>query len=92
MINASCNETTGVARFCQPGAHNESISDVFGSMFRQWRAHQLMDKADWLIGADIMGPAAMTVDVSLGRAARRNRQRDQVHWLRTAPGGDYSPG
>lgn len=54
MINASCNETTGVARFCQPGALNESISDVFGSMFRQWRAHQLMDKADWLIGADIM--------------------------------------
>jgi Zn-dependent metalloprotease len=42
----------------QPGALNESISDVFGSMFRQWREREPVDKADWLIGADIMGPAA----------------------------------
>lgn len=42
----------------QPGALNESVSDVFGSMFRQWRSRQRVDKADWLIGADIMGPAA----------------------------------
>lgn len=42
----------------ESGALNESVSDVFGSMFRQWQAKQAVDAADWLIGADIMGPAA----------------------------------
>lgn len=42
----------------EPGGLNESISDVFGSMFRQWEANQTVTKADWLIGADIMGPKA----------------------------------
>jgi len=42
----------------EAGGLNESISDVFGSMFRQWEKSQTADKADWLIGADIVGPAA----------------------------------
>lgn len=40
------------------GGLNESVSDCFGSMFRQWQAGQAVDKADWLIGADIIGPLA----------------------------------
>ncbi|CAM3715548.1 M4 family metallopeptidase [Roseateles saccharophilus] len=40
------------------GGLNESLSDCFGSMFRQWEAGQDVTAADWLIGADIMGPAA----------------------------------
>jgi Zn-dependent metalloprotease len=35
------------------------MSDVFGSMFRQWRANQTVFTADWLIGKDIMGPGAI---------------------------------
>ena len=42
----------------QSGGLNESMSDVIGSMFRQWQAKQTVDKADWLIGADIIGPGA----------------------------------
>jgi Zn-dependent metalloprotease len=42
----------------QAGGLNESMSDCFGSMFRQWQAGQTVDKADWLIGHDIMGPQA----------------------------------
>ena len=42
----------------EPGGLNESMSDVFGSMFRQWRAGQDVNAADWLIGADILGPLA----------------------------------
>ena len=42
------------------GGLNESLSDCFGSMFRQWEAGQDAASADWLIGADIMGPAAKT--------------------------------
>lgn len=42
----------------QAGGLNESCSDVFGSMFRQWRGNQTVAQADWLIGKEIMGPAA----------------------------------
>lgn len=37
----------------QSGALNESISDVFGSMVKQYHANQTTDKADWLIGAGL---------------------------------------
>jgi Zn-dependent metalloprotease len=40
----------------QSGALNESISDVFGSLVKQYHLQQTADKADWLIGADIVGP------------------------------------
>jgi len=40
------------------GGLNESLSDCFGSMFRQWQANQDVNHADWLIGHDIMGPTA----------------------------------
>jgi len=40
------------------GGLNESVSDCFGSMFRQWEAGQSVKKADWLIGPDIIGPVA----------------------------------
>jgi Zn-dependent metalloprotease len=50
--------TAGLGYADEPGALNESISDVFGSMFRQWEADQTVVAADWLIGSGIMGPAA----------------------------------
>ena len=37
----------------QPGALNESISDVFGSLLKQKVANQTADQADWLIGAGL---------------------------------------
>jgi Zn-dependent metalloprotease len=40
----------------QSGALNESISDVFGSLVKQYTLSQSADEADWLIGADIVGP------------------------------------
>jgi Zn-dependent metalloprotease len=41
----------------QSGALNESISDVFGSLVKQYRRGQTGDQADWLIGEGILGPA-----------------------------------
>ena len=38
----------------QSGALNESISDVFGSMVKQYKLNQTSDQADWLIGAGIL--------------------------------------
>jgi Zn-dependent metalloprotease len=34
----------------QPGALNESFSDIFGSLIKQYSLNQPADKADWLIG------------------------------------------
>jgi Zn-dependent metalloprotease len=41
----------------QPGALNESISDVFGSMIKQRKAKQTAAEADWLIGAGLFTSA-----------------------------------
>ncbi len=40
----------------QPGALNESISDCFGSMVKQYTLGQSAEKADWLIGAKLFTP------------------------------------
>ncbi|MBT2882260.1 M4 family metallopeptidase, partial [Streptomyces sp. McG6] len=40
----------------QPGALNESVSDVFGSLLKQYTLGQNAEDADWLIGADVLGP------------------------------------
>jgi Zn-dependent metalloprotease len=41
----------------QSGALNESMSDVFGSLTKQYKKKQTAAKADWLIGNDVVGPA-----------------------------------
>ncbi len=40
--------------FFQSGALNESLSDVFGSLVKQYVLKQTADKADWLIGAGLL--------------------------------------
>ncbi|GIF04784.1 M4 family metallopeptidase [Actinoplanes siamensis] len=40
----------------QSGALNESMSDAFGSMTKQWLLRQTADQADWLIGAEVFTP------------------------------------
>ena len=41
----------------QPGALNESVSDVFGSLVKQYALGQTADAADWLIGAGLIANA-----------------------------------
>jgi Zn-dependent metalloprotease len=41
----------------QSGALNESISDVFGSLVKQYHLQQDAATADWLIGDGVVGPA-----------------------------------
>ena len=38
----------------QPGALNESMSDVFGSLVKQYTLNQTADEADWIIGAGLL--------------------------------------
>jgi len=48
----------------QSGALNESVSDVFGSLVKQYAHKQTANKADWLIGAGLLAPGVK------GRALR----------------------
>lgn len=38
----------------QSGALNESMSDVFGAMVKQYHLKQSVDKADWIVGAGLL--------------------------------------
>jgi Zn-dependent metalloprotease len=40
----------------QPGALNESMSDVFGSLVKQWVLNQTAEEADWIIGEGLFTP------------------------------------
>jgi Zn-dependent metalloprotease len=48
--------SAGLVYHNQSGALNESISDVFGSLIKQWSLDQTAAQADWLIGAEIFTP------------------------------------
>lgn len=42
--------------FNQAGALNESVSDVFGALIKQYASGQTADQADWLIGKGLLAP------------------------------------
>lgn len=71
--------TAGLRYSKQSGALNESWSDVFGSMVKQYSLGQSADEADWLIGAGTLVP-------SLGQALR------SMSAPGTAYAGDRQPG
>jgi Zn-dependent metalloprotease len=48
--------TAGLIYQDQPGALNESMSDVLGSLVKQMTLGQTADQADWLIGAGLLMP------------------------------------
>jgi Zn-dependent metalloprotease len=48
--------SAGLIYHNQSGALNESISDVFGSLVKQWDAKQTAEEADWLIGKGVFTP------------------------------------
>jgi Zn-dependent metalloprotease len=72
----------------QSGALNESISDVFGSLVKQYHLGQDASQADWLIGADIVGPELAPALRSMkapGTAnPHDNQPSDMDHYEKTA--------
>jgi Zn-dependent metalloprotease len=46
--------TSNLAYRGQSGALNEHFSDVFGVLVRQWRRGEGVEKASWLIGAEVL--------------------------------------
>ncbi|MEU5041403.1 M4 family metallopeptidase [Streptomyces griseorubiginosus] len=49
--------TANLTYYGQSGALNESMSDVFGSLIKQYTLGQTAAEADWLIGAGLLAPS-----------------------------------
>jgi len=75
----------------QPGALNESFSDVFGSLIKQFKLGQSAAQADWLIGEDLFmkdikakairsmkAPGTAYDDPVLGKDPQPGHMRDYV--------------
>ncbi|MEU4113994.1 M4 family metallopeptidase [Kitasatospora sp. NPDC028055] len=84
--------TAGLEYQDQPGALNESVSDVFGSLVKQYALHQDAASADWLIGAGLLAPGIQGValrsmkapgtaydDPQLGKDPQPAHMRDYVN-------------
>ncbi len=69
----------------QSGALNESISDVFGSLIKQFKLGQTADKADWLIGAGLLA-------AGVGGVALRSMKAPGTAFNDPTLGKDPQPG
>ena len=56
LAHGVTEHTAGLEYHNQSGALNESMSDVFGSLVKQWTLQQTAAQADWLIGAEVFTP------------------------------------
>ena len=56
LAHGVTEDEAGLVYFNQSGALNESMSDVMGSLVKQHNLQQKAEDADWLIGADLLGP------------------------------------
>ena len=76
----------------QPGALNESFSDIFGSMIKQHALKQTVDKADWLIGSGLFtrkvkgialrsmkAPGTAYNDPTVGKDPQPSHMKDYVN-------------
>ncbi|MBD0747230.1 M4 family metallopeptidase [Streptomyces sp. CBMA152] len=57
LTHGVTQHTANLTYFGQPGALNESMSDVFGSLIKQYTLDQDAQDADWLIGQGLLAPA-----------------------------------
>ncbi len=56
LTHGVTQHTANLEYYGQSGALNESLSDVFGSLIKQYALGQSASQADWLIGAGLLGP------------------------------------
>ncbi|MFI1535982.1 M4 family metallopeptidase [Streptomyces anandii] len=56
LTHGVTQHTANLTYFGQSGALNESLSDVFGSLIKQYTLGQTAAEADWLIGAGLLAP------------------------------------
>lgn len=89
----------------QAGALNESCSDVFGSLIKQYDKHQTADQADWVIGEgiwkdsihgkglrDMLHPGTAYDDPKLGKDPQPANMKDYVKTYKDNGGVHYNSG
>ncbi len=92
LTHAVTEHTAGLVYRDQPGALNESMSDVFASCAKQRMLGQSVTDADWLIGAglflpdvqaralrDMAAPGTAYDDPRLGRDPQVGHMDDYIH-------------
>jgi len=77
----------------QPGALNESMSDVMGSLVKQYHLNQTAEQADWLIGAGLLAAGVQGVALRSMKApgtafddpilGKDPQPADMKHYVRT---------
>lgn len=77
LTHGVTEHTCGLIYRGQPGALNESVSDVFGVLVKQYKLKQDAAAADWLIGADIVGPELSPALRSMKAPGTANKYDDQ---------------
>jgi Zn-dependent metalloprotease len=61
LTHGVTEKEAGLVYMRQPGALNESISDVFGSLVKQYESQTTAEDADWLIGEGLLGASVQGV-------------------------------
>jgi Zn-dependent metalloprotease len=61
LAHGLTQHTANLDYYGQSGALNESVSDVFGSLVKQYVLDQTAEQADWLIGAGLLAPGVTGV-------------------------------
>jgi Zn-dependent metalloprotease len=98
-------DETGLVYIQQPGALNEHLSDVWGSLIKQWALKQTANKADWLIGKGILAegvqgkalrsmsaPGTAYDDPKLGKDPQPAHMRDYVDTMQDNGGVHINSG
>jgi hypothetical protein len=89
----------------QSGALNESLSDVYGNLIKQYAEKQTADKADWLVGGgiwkdnikgralrDMLNPGTAYDDPSLGKDPQPAHMKDYMKTWNDNGGVHYNSG
>lgn len=91
MTHGVTQHTANLDYYGEPGALNESNSDIFGSIVKQYARQQSFRDADWLIGAGLLtsrirgvalrsmkAPGTAYNDPSIGKDIQPGRMRDFI--------------
>ena len=69
LAHGVTEDEAGLVYMFQPGALNEHLSDVFGSLVKQKVLNQTADQADWLIGAGLLADGVQGVGSAVHEGA-----------------------
>ncbi|MGK9167192.1 M4 family metallopeptidase [Inquilinus limosus] len=98
-------DEAGLVYMQQPGALNESLSDVWGSLVKQWVRQQTAEEADWIIGEGLFTdkvqgvglrsmkePGTAYDDPVLGKDPQPGHMRDYVDTIQDNGGVHINSG